>query len=321
FTVALTDDFSLDSLILHGPRGGWALDSSWRNKNENRAAVTFLITVNETRHAVPGSVLLSANVRTETLKQYLAETRSKLKARAQAILAEVELKKHALEVVQGTFEPSHYMIDKCYAELRAIRDADPDALIRLCQFHTVQAIIRLDTDKGDRGSPMRIPLTVKFEVVYFFRVLQRCRTWDEWPTARDAFLRRTSADARKQAQWVFLREYFETNWFTEEWIPCWTDIGLPSDQTRDGPWNTNNWIERAFRTFDAIFLDHRANKRIDRLAIIILNDFLPFFRVWNPDDESETRAILELNHRAYHLWSGDLVSPNPDGSFTVRAPA
>ena len=55
FTVALTDDFSLDSLLLYGSTGGWALDSSWRNKNENRAAVTFLITVTPEHHAVPGA--------------------------------------------------------------------------------------------------------------------------------------------------------------------------------------------------------------------------------------------------------------------------
>ena len=54
FTVGLSDDFSLDTLILNGGERGWALDSSWRNKNENRAAVTFLIGVDENMHAMPG---------------------------------------------------------------------------------------------------------------------------------------------------------------------------------------------------------------------------------------------------------------------------
>ena len=40
-----------------------------------------------------------------------------------------------------------------------------------------------------------------------------------------------------------------------------TDIGLPENATRDGTLNTNNWIERCFRTFDQVFLDCRANKR------------------------------------------------------------
>ena len=70
--------------------------------------------------------------------------------------------------------------------------------------------------------------------------------------------------------------YFEANWFTEEWLgmtpqqfvdihlqsqaESWTDFGLPDDQYREGIWSTNNWTERAFKTFDQVFLDRRANK-------------------------------------------------------------
>jgi len=40
-----------------------------------------------------------------------------------------------------------------------------------------------------------------------------------------------------------------------------TDIGLPAGQTRDGVWNTNNWIESAFRTFDTVMLEFKKMKR------------------------------------------------------------
>jgi hypothetical protein len=40
----------------------------------------------------------------------------------------------------------------------------------------------------------------------------------------------------------------------------WTDIGLPEGRNRDGILSTNNWTERAFKTFDQIFLGGRANK-------------------------------------------------------------
>lgn len=40
-----------------------------------------------------------------------------------------------------------------------------------------------------------------------------------------------------------------------------TDIGMPKGQTRDSTWNTNNWVERAWRSLDQIFLDYRKNKR------------------------------------------------------------
>ena len=42
-----------------------------------------------------------------------------------------------------------------------------------------------------------------------------------------------------------------------------TDIGLLPGQTRDGL-NTNNTIERAFKTFDEVFLACRVNKRCVR---------------------------------------------------------
>lgn len=54
FSCAFTDDFSLESLILHSRTNGCAMDSSYRNKNENRAPMTLLITVNAHQHMLPG---------------------------------------------------------------------------------------------------------------------------------------------------------------------------------------------------------------------------------------------------------------------------
>jgi hypothetical protein len=55
FTVAISIVHSLDSLILHASERGCALDSSWRNKSENRAATTILSTVNSSMHMLPGN--------------------------------------------------------------------------------------------------------------------------------------------------------------------------------------------------------------------------------------------------------------------------
>lgn len=88
--------------------------------------------------------------------------------------------------------------------------------------------------------------------------------------------------AKRALQFDFVMKYFERNWFTDFWkreyffiasriwltsapfcfrIAMWTDIGMPKDQTRDGTWNTNNWIERAWRIIDQVFLQYRKNKR------------------------------------------------------------
>lgn len=41
-------------MIIHGSRDGMGCDTSWRNKNENRAAVTFLTAVDQNGHLTPG---------------------------------------------------------------------------------------------------------------------------------------------------------------------------------------------------------------------------------------------------------------------------
>lgn len=60
FTCAMADDFTLENMILYGTRDGMAVDSSWCNKNENRAAVTFLIAVDGNQHLVPGTFVSKA---------------------------------------------------------------------------------------------------------------------------------------------------------------------------------------------------------------------------------------------------------------------
>ncbi len=119
--------------------------------------------------------------------------------------------------------------------------AYPLALIRLCQFHVVQAITRLERDSGDRGSPMRLGVELKAEIIYHFRRLQRCRTMEDWPETEKAFFRNvqraivmqgrkendenqttSAADMKRyQEQYDFVYQYFKVNWFTDHWIREW----------------------------------------------------------------------------------------------------
>jgi hypothetical protein len=109
---------------------------------------------------------------------------------------------------------------------------------------------------------------------------------------------------------------------------------MPPNQTRDGSWNTNNWAETAFKTFDTVFLDNRMNKRwaalirlfavteasysIDRLASIIINDFLPFFRHWRPRNRPLNKLIIALHTKAHNLWEQDMVIQIDQNTFDVR---
>lgn len=46
---------------------------------------------------------------------------------------------------------------------------------------------------------------------------------------------------------------------------------------------------------------------IDRLASIILNDHLPYFRYFQTPTRPEAREVREMNLNAHALWEGDLV--------------
>ena len=67
FTAALTDYFSLDSIILNAEARGIAMDSSWRNKNEHRAAMTLLVAITKALHAVPGELFRKIEDRSSCL--------------------------------------------------------------------------------------------------------------------------------------------------------------------------------------------------------------------------------------------------------------
>lgn len=58
FATGIKSDHCVQSLIRWGSLNGVGLDSSWRNKNENRAPVTFLTTVDENERMMPGTHII-----------------------------------------------------------------------------------------------------------------------------------------------------------------------------------------------------------------------------------------------------------------------
>ncbi|KAF8589640.1 hypothetical protein K439DRAFT_1612645 [Ramaria rubella] len=199
FTCAFADNFTLESMILHGTRDGMAADSSWRNKSENRAAVIFLIAIDNNGHLTPGSALLSANVCTQTLYEYLEATKKRVQEQAQEIVTDPNSILHSseadqaeiiaicIELLKCGWAVPKWMIYKCRAELKAIRK---DAYIRLCQFHVIQAILRWECDDGSVVKGPRISMAVKYAILVHFCVLQRCRRMEEWPAAVTLFLKK-----------------------------------------------------------------------------------------------------------------------------------
>ncbi|KAK0548968.1 hypothetical protein OC844_006942 [Tilletia horrida] len=323
FSIGIKSRWTIQNLIRWNGRTVH-MDSSWRNKNENRAPLTFVTTVNAAGHMVPCAAYLSATATAQNYAYLLKALRAEVLAEATRVCdaaaasqgrsdsgpAHSRLLAEATKIkAAGTWTPSVVMIDKCKASLKALRTVWPEAQVRICQFHIVQAILRWDTDnrsKNDR--PPGISISDKQRLCRAFRRAQRCRLKKEWPSFLTAFESKVHGilSTYKAGTADSVLEYFRTNWWAEEWLPLVTDIGFGSGQSRDDI-NTNNTIERAFKTFDDIFLACRVNKRIDRLVHILSVDWINYYEHYTSDVPRVSSTIKEMMLSGHKLWEIDAV--------------
>ena len=166
------------------------------------------------------------------------------------------LKAAAQKIVEcGEWIPALWMIDKSITELNAILDGRlgpnnfaacslitdtvfPDVIVRICQFHIIQAIMRwvLDPDAEATG-PTRsenkkrkkwskagrmLPRDAMPALLNFFRRLQRCRDTelDPWRPALQVFedaVRQLCEDYDIPEKAQSVLEYFRNNWWTPVW--------------------------------------------------------------------------------------------------------
>lgn len=179
----------------------------------------------------------------------------------------------------------------------------PDAVIRVCQFHVIQALGRADLHHDDvdpgtekvgvtkRKNRISVSKGARADIAVAFRRFQRYGGDDD-PTTLNEYKERFREDIVAlcddhsiEAAVPSIMRYFERNWFCNRWrselLPHLfeiimskpieehvTDEGLPPGQTRDGGWNTNNYIEASFRDFNRTFLEHRMNKRLVLITYI-----------------------------------------------------
>ncbi|THU78330.1 hypothetical protein K435DRAFT_610768, partial [Dendrothele bispora CBS 962.96] len=179
------------------------------------------------------------------------------------------------------WSPLFFMIDKSYAENGAILSVWPNMVIRLCQFHVIQAILWWQTENGAPEPGRRhLKHTAKYLLLWSFRRLQRARDKKSWENELQIFIEHLKCIV-PASSFSNVLNYFETNWFSETWRDLWTDIGLPRGHNQDRI-STNNFTEHAFKKFDEIFLENRANKSAYRLVLIIANEWFDYFARWQP---------------------------------------
>ncbi|KAE8259487.1 hypothetical protein A4X13_0g997 [Tilletia indica] len=326
FSVGIKSRWSIQNLIRwHG--NTVCLDSSWRNKNENRAPLTFVTTHNAADHMVPCAAYLSADAKTPSFMHLLTELENVVMMEAVELTQTREdvddiLMVNARKIVQaGSWQPASVMIDKCRAELNAIQNVWPSVQVRVCQFHIMQAICRWDTDtKTGLDRPPGVSRAHKADICVAFREAQRCRNPTDWPVTVATFETRVRKilSGYTAAIVTLVVNYFTRYWWTEPWHELVTDMGLLPGQTRDG-FNTNNTIERAFKTFDDIFLDCRANKRIDRLVQVLVCDWLTYYENYSSNEPRLSRVTRDVMLAAHQLWEARAVqeSGKSGTSFAV----
>ncbi|KAJ7884058.1 hypothetical protein B0H13DRAFT_1890127 [Mycena leptocephala] len=210
--------------------------------------------------------------------------------------------------------PLFVMIDKSAAEMKALSKAAessqvwPETDVRLCQFHVIQAILRWDRDHDTSTTRPKLSRDSKDRLLHAVRELQRCHSDAEWDAEVGKFKTRIASFTDASTTGTIM-QYFERNWFIPLWRDSWTDIGLPHGRNRDTI-STNNWTERAFKTFDQIFLENRANKSAFRLVMIIANEWFSYYENWQLDSKKVDRQAFKMAEQGHRLWnSGGAIVP------------
>jgi hypothetical protein len=160
---------------------------------------------------------------------------------------------NAKAIVKHGWKPSHFMIDKSLAEKSAIHKGIyfhfygittnnsqsivvfRDVIIRVCQFHIIQAIRRWDYDIGAGRSnktarktgkrpkyQKSLPEEALVEILALFRSTQRCRDtethpWSEAQTTFEDRLLSICENHGVRSSVTSLTLYFRDNWWCNEW--------------------------------------------------------------------------------------------------------
>ncbi|KAJ7852532.1 hypothetical protein B0H13DRAFT_1207570 [Mycena leptocephala] len=315
FSTGIHHPYGTQAVLLWAWKNGIGHDATYRHMNENRAPLTIMITLDEAQRMVPGFAYLSSDTTIESQVVFLEEAKKLVEKMADDLVnGRVEiadgLKEHAEElmkqahlVVEHGWRPRFFMIDKYRSSLVAIRRG---VIIRICQFHVMQAILRWERDGGAPGEQQVRPtldLRRKHQLLWAVREIQRCRHLEQWQQYLDQFrLRLDYITEGSQTSSDTLWDYFEANWFCDQWREHWTDIGLPQGETRDAMLSTNNWTERAFKTFNQVFLGNRNNKSIYRLVLILANEWFQYYQAWKPRKQLDVEAF-KINATGHNLWA------------------
>jgi hypothetical protein len=117
------------------------------------------------------------------------------------------------------------------------KPTDPKPVIRVCQFHIIQAIGRADfyastsedgeldgskKSKAKRNKKVSVGLDPRSDIAYAFRRIQRYRSddprpWEDWVSEFDDAIRAICDKHGISDASQIIIDYFDRNWFSPYW--------------------------------------------------------------------------------------------------------
>ncbi|KAK8853348.1 hypothetical protein IAR55_004052 [Kwoniella newhampshirensis] len=317
---------ALDTAILYSLDHGAFMDSSWRNKVQSRCPATIVSTINEYHRMVPIAFMVSRHADTETYQYMLEQIAIAVQDRASSLLEENanthyqdrqrdRLLDKCGHIVDFGFRPRYMMIDGDDAERSAIQMVFPTFPFACVNFISYRLVVRkrsfFGTNKEGQNRCERF--------LAAFRQVQRCPTEADWDRYFERFRQEVLFIVRNDAPtWASIERYLNRTWFSLRWRSHCIDYGIPSDLTRDGGCSTNNFAEAAFRTFDRIFLSARVNKRLDRLLIIIIHTYFPFYKYNPPNHPRAHKKLLNVLADGWRIWQSNEIRRLPGDRTNSR---
>ncbi|XP_056157131.1 uncharacterized protein LOC130131474 isoform X2 [Lampris incognitus] len=170
--------------------------------------------------------------------------------------------REALEVFKkwnADWNPSHFMVDFCEADIGALKEVFMDSKVILCDFHREKAWIEW-TRKKDHG------VTCEEEVLNMLRAIADSGTAEEFENST-LFLKQHPAWQTDER----LREWFHTTWLcqAERWVNA-----FKKEDLRVAVY-ANSGVERLNATLKHSYLEGYKNCSLSDTITVIVQDFLP----------------------------------------------
>eukprot|EP00058_Branchiostoma_floridae_P026757 XP_002612248.1 hypothetical protein BRAFLDRAFT_100078 [Branchiostoma floridae] len=195
------------------------------------------------------------------------------------------------------WQPSHFMVDFCEAEIGALEEEFPDSEVLLCDFHREKAWVEW-VRKRDHGV-----FDDQRTVLCLLRNIAAATTHDEYNMRVDQL--KASNIWQQSAQ---LRTWFSTKWLTnaERWVHVFRDENLKISIY------TNNGVERQNETLKYSHLEGRTRISLSEMITVVVTDFLP----------TSYRRYIQLNvmysscYRRYNSKLPRFLHDRPRGVVT-----